>query len=62
MQRQPTPRQFDLFSSQPAARTPRWQTLPEGMRLRLTKLLVRLILEHVDGKPVTQREEANHDA
>ncbi len=62
MPRQPIPRQFDLFSSQPAARTPRWQTLPEGTRRRLTKLMVRLILDHVDGKPVAQREEANHDA
>jgi len=65
MSRQPTPRQFDLFSNQPARKTPqgpRWPTLPEGTRQRLTKLMVRLILDHVDSDRAGQREGADHDA
>jgi hypothetical protein len=56
--RQPTTHQFDLFSN-PAAQTvqvPPWQALPEETRRRLTRLIVRLILDHV------QREGADHDA
>lgn len=65
MPRQPTPHQFDLFSDQPAAKTPQvppWQALPEGTRRRLTRLMVRLILDHVDGDRFVQREDADHDA
>lgn len=64
MRRQPTTHQLDLFSS-PAAETisiPPWQTLPEETRRRLTGLMVRLILDHVDGDPAVQREGADHDA
>lgn len=61
MPRQHTPRQFDLFSSQLAAGVPQWQSLPEGTRRRLTELMVRLLLTHVEGKSVVRREEADHD-
>ena len=57
--------QFDLFSNlhdAAAARTPPWQALPEQTRLRLTKLIVRLILDHVGGERAVQREGADHDA
>ena len=65
MPRQPTTCQFDLFSSQAAAETaqmPQWQALPEETRRTLTKLMVRLILDHVDGERAGQREGADHDA
>jgi hypothetical protein len=64
MLRQSTTHQFDLFSS-PAAETaqiPRWQALPEETRRRLTRLMVRLILDHVDGNRAVPREGADHDA
>lgn len=65
MPRQPTTYQFDLFSKSGDARTvqmPQWQALPEETRLRLTKLMVRLILDHVGGDCAVQREGADHDA
>ena len=65
MPHQPTTYQFDLFSSQhdaEAAQTPPWQALPEETRLRLTKLMVRLILDHLDGERTGGSEEARHDA
>ena len=65
MPQQPTTYQFDLFSNRPAAETvqmPPWQALPEETRRRLTKLMVRLILNHVDGERAPRSEEARHDA
>jgi hypothetical protein len=65
MLRKPTTYQFDLFSRQPVpavAEIPPWQALPEEARRRLTKLMVRLILDHVDGDRTVQREGADHDA
>ncbi len=64
MPRQPTTHQLDLFSG-PAAQTvqiPPWQALPEETRRRLTRLMVRLILDHVDGGRARQQEGADHDA
>lgn len=64
MPRQPTTHQLDLFTS-PASKTalvPPWQTLPEETRRRLTRLMVRLILDHVDGDHAGQRKGADHDA
>jgi hypothetical protein len=64
MPSQPTTHQLDLFTS-PAAETmqiPPWQALPEETRRRLTKLMVRLILDHVDDGHAGQREGADHDA
>lgn len=63
MPRQPKPYQSDLFSNPHDAETaqmPPWQALPEETRLTLTKLMVRLILDHVDGARAVQREEARH--
>ncbi|MER8575762.1 hypothetical protein NKG99_35055 [Mesorhizobium sp. M1409] len=65
MPRQPTTYQFDLFSKPHDAETaqmPPWQALPEETRLTLTKLMVRLILDHVDGERAVPRQEARHDA
>ena len=69
MPRQPKRYQFDLFSNPhdagphdtEIAQTPQWQTLPARTRRTLTTLMVRLILDHVDGKSASQREEADHD-
>jgi len=33
-----------------------------GTRRMLTKLMVRLILDHVGGESASQRKEARHDA
>jgi hypothetical protein len=41
---------------------PPWQALPEETRRLLTRLMVRLILDHVDGDQSVQREDADHDA
>jgi hypothetical protein len=64
MPRKPTTHQFDLFSSLTAetVQAPPWQALPEETRRRLTRLMVRLILDHVDGDRAVQREGADHDA
>jgi hypothetical protein len=64
MARQPTTYQFDLFSNPHDAETaqmPQWQALPAETRRRLTKLMVRLILDHADGERVPEREEMRHD-
>ena len=56
--------QFDLFSDPhavEAAQTPQWQALPDETRQALTKLMVRLILDHVDGDLAPEREETRHD-
>jgi hypothetical protein len=65
MPRQPTTYQFDLFSKPNDAKTmqtPHWQTLPAETRRSVTKLMVSLILDHVDGERAVQREGADHDA
>ena len=65
MPRQPTTYQFDLFSKLNDARTvqtPQWQTLPTETRRSVTKLMVSLILDHIDGERAMQREDADHDA
>lgn len=65
MPRQPTTYQFDLFSKPTAAntvQTPQWQALPAETRRSVTKLMVSLILGHVDGEGAVQREGADHDA
>lgn len=55
--------QLDLFLCNPeTAQMPLWQALPEQSRLRLRKLMVRLILDHVDGERAVQREGTDHDA
>ena len=62
MPRQPTTFQFDLFSNPHDAEMTQWQALPVETRLTLTKLMVRLILDHVDGERASQGEDARHDA
>ena len=65
MPRQPTTYQFDLFSNQHDDTTlqmPQWQALPDETRRALTRLMVRLILDHADGERAVQREDADHDA
>jgi len=65
MPRKPTTYQFDLFSKPNDAKTvqtPRWQALPAETRRSVTKLMVRLILDHVDGDHAGRREGADHDA
>lgn len=65
MPRQHTTYQFDLFSSPhdaEMAQTPQWRTLPSETRRKLTKLMVRLILDHVDRDRAPKRKEARHDA
>lgn len=64
MLRKPTTHQFDLFSKPSdadAMQTPQWQALPAETRRSVTKLMVSLILDHVDNR-VVQREDADHDA
>ena len=65
MPRQPTTYQFDLFSKPNDAntvQTPQWQALPAETRRSVTKLMVSLILGHVDGEHAVHREGADHDA
>lgn len=65
MPRKPTTYQFDLFSKSIDAdtmQTPQWQTLPVETRRSVTKLMVSLILDHVEGDRAGQREGADHDA
>ncbi|RWF90787.1 hypothetical protein [Mesorhizobium sp.] len=66
MPRQPTTYQFDLFSKLNDAKTvqtPQWQALPAETRRSVTKLIVSLILDHVDGdRSPGREEEMRHDA
>lgn len=65
MSRKPTTYQFDLFSKSIDAdtmQTPQWQALPVETRRSVTKLMVSLILDHVEGDRAGQREGADHDA
>jgi hypothetical protein len=64
MPRQLTTYQFDLFSNPhdvEAAQTPQWPALPAETRRTLTKLMVRLILDHADSDLAREWEEARHD-
>lgn len=42
--------------------TPQWQALPAEARRSVTKLMVSLMLGHVDGEGAAKREGADHDA
>ena len=55
--------QFDLFTAPAgeAAPTPSWGALPEETRSALTRLMVQLILDHVDDARGPLPEEARHD-
>jgi hypothetical protein len=39
-----------------------WQALPADTRRSVTKLIISLILDHIDGERAVQREGADHDA
>lgn len=68
MPRQPKPRparrrapqQIDLFAEVPQP-TPTWSALPADVQAVLTKLMVRLILEHADNNKIGSMPEAGHD-
>lgn len=65
MPRPSTTYQFDLFPSQcdaKPAQTPQWQALPPETRQSVTKLMINLILDHIDRDRAGQREGADHDA
>ncbi|NOW48901.1 hypothetical protein FHW96_005091, partial [Novosphingobium sp. SG751A] len=54
MARKPMTVQLDLFSNPSAsgvAQAPQWQSLPPRTRQALTPLIVRLLLEHINGAP-----------
>ncbi len=57
--------QFDLFPTQVGAGkilTPQWQALPAETRRSVTALMVRLLLDHIDGDRPLGQEDARHDA
>jgi hypothetical protein len=66
MPRKPKTYQFDLFSTlndtDTMTKTPQWQALPVETRRSVTKLMVRLILDHVGSNRAGQQEGADHDA
>jgi hypothetical protein len=58
------PQQIDLFAEGPQPTTdgvPAWSALPTDIRAVLTKLIVRLILEHADKQRIGSMPEAGHD-
>ena len=58
------PGQIDLFSPvgwDEAAGTPGWADLPQETRATLTRLMVRLILEHADKGRAPSLTEVSHD-
>ncbi len=65
MRRRPIPQQLDLFahpSDADLVPTPHWQTLPEEARVTLTRLMVRLILDHAAEAQAPHRTEVRHEA
>jgi hypothetical protein len=58
------PQQIDLFAEGPYQATgglPAWSALPGEVQTALTKLMVRLILEHADKHRIGSMPEAGHD-
>jgi hypothetical protein len=56
--------QLDLFAGSPGlamARTPPWQTLPMEAREAVTRLIVRLMIAHLDGDRGLDRKEVRDD-
>jgi hypothetical protein len=65
MRRRPTPQQLELFASPSDADlvpTPHWQTLPEEVRVTLTGLMVRLILDHTTDARAPHLTETRREA
>lgn len=64
MARKPMTVQLDLFSNPSAsgvAQAPQWQSLPPRTRQALTPLIVRLLLEHINGAPTLEQREMQDD-
>jgi hypothetical protein len=65
MARRPSTDQLDLFSQphnpKAAGMLPPWQALPAEARLTLTRLMVRLILDHAAGDRALDQKEQRHD-
>ncbi|NOW49043.1 hypothetical protein FHW96_005236, partial [Novosphingobium sp. SG751A] len=40
---------------------PQWQSLPPRTRQALTPLIVRLLLEHINGAPTLEQREMQDD-
>jgi len=59
MRRRPTPQQLDLFArpSDVEAVALHWRMSPEEVRVTLTKLMVRLILDHAAGAQAPLRRQ-----
>jgi hypothetical protein len=58
------PQQIDLFGDERQSASgvvPAWQELPVETQAALTNLIVRLILEHVQGSGAGSATEAGHD-
>ncbi|OBQ86562.1 hypothetical protein A9K71_17255 [Mesorhizobium sp. WSM3873] len=53
---------FSKLNDAETVQTPQWQALPAKTRRSVTKLIVSLILDHVDGDRSPGREEVRHDA
>lgn len=65
MPRPPKTHQFDLFAPPQDGKAPllpQWQALPEATRQALTRLMTRLLLDHVGDESASQGGEARHDA
>jgi hypothetical protein len=66
MPHRPTTYQFDLFArvsdTDTMTETPQWQALPVETRRSVTKLMVRLILDHASADRAGRQEGADHDA
>jgi hypothetical protein len=65
MARRPNTDQLDLFAHpldpKAAGMLPPWQALPAEARLTLTRLMVRLILDHAAGDRAPDQKEQRHD-
>ena len=65
MARRPNTDQLDLFAHlhdpKAARMLPPWQALPAEARLALTRLMVRLILDHAAGGRAPDEKEQRHD-
>ena len=62
--RRRAPLQIDLFAGDPqraGADMPVWSGLPTEIQTALTSLMMRLLLEHADGRRIGPATEAGHD-
>ena len=65
MARRPNTDQLDLFAHprdpKATGMLPPWQALPAQARLTLTRLMVRLILDHAAGDRAPDQKEQRHE-